>query len=76
MRQPPVVHHNRIHVPEVYGRKIAGQNLLRLDAFRAPAGHILALGRVVQRFRASLRQVYTVIALAFAANRNGKGLFK
>ncbi len=47
--EPPVMHHDRIPVPEIDGRQVAGENLLRLDVVRAPPGCVFALGCVFEQ---------------------------
>jgi len=46
VRQPPVVDHHRVPVPEGDGRQIARQNLLRFDVIGAAPVRIGALGRL------------------------------
>src|ERR1035438_629354 len=47
--QPPVMHHNRIPVPEIDGWQIASQNLLRLNIFGAPPGGVLTLRCIAEQ---------------------------
>ena len=68
--QPPVVNHDRIQVPEIESRQIAGQNLLRLHVIGAPLCRVRIRGSVVkQRIEPRIRVVSPIGAFGRKVRR-------
>ena len=58
MGEPPVMHHDRVLIPEVDGRQVAGENLLRFNVIGATAGRVLDVAMPIMPACAAIKEKY------------------